>query len=103
VSRNFQKKVENFTCENCGKTVVGNGYTNHCPHCLHSKHVDLRPGDRDCTCQGMMSPISITTERDGYTITFKCQKCGEVKRCKSAENDDFNVILEIVKKGRLIK
>ena len=42
----FTRKVEDFTCEHCGREVHGNGYTNHCPHCLHSKHVDVNPGDR---------------------------------------------------------
>jgi len=99
VSRNFQKTVENFICENCGEAVVGNGYTNHCPHCLHSKHVDIQPGDRSCTCQGVMEPVNVMTKKDGYVITFKCQKCGETKQCKSAVNDDFDTILEIVKRG----
>ena len=39
---------EEFVCENCGKKVKKLGYScrNHCPYCLHSKHVDINPGDR---------------------------------------------------------
>ena len=35
---------ENFICEVCGKEVKKLGYTarNHCPHCLCSKHVDVK-------------------------------------------------------------
>ena len=36
----FIRKTEDFICENCGAVVVGNGYTNHCPACLYSKHVE---------------------------------------------------------------
>jgi len=39
--RKFSKKVENFTCEACGNKVKGSGYTDHCPNCLYSKHVDV--------------------------------------------------------------
>ncbi|MEK7158524.1 MAG: RNHCP domain-containing protein, partial [Patescibacteria group bacterium] len=46
MSRTFQRRVEDFTCESCGAQVTGDGYTNHCPQCLVSKHVDVYPGDR---------------------------------------------------------
>jgi len=44
-ARKFTKIDENFICENCGKEVSKLGYTcrNHCPSCLHSKHVDVNP------------------------------------------------------------
>lgn len=38
--KNFTRVIEDFICENCGTEVKGNGYTNHCPKCLWSKHVD---------------------------------------------------------------
>ena len=46
--RNFVEIDEEFVCEHCGKLVPKLGYScrNHCPHCLHSKHVDKNPGDR---------------------------------------------------------
>ncbi|HYC79501.1 MAG TPA: RNHCP domain-containing protein, partial [Candidatus Binatia bacterium] len=53
----FQRTPENFVCENCGTKVSGNGYTNHCPNCLYSKHVDNNPGDRLNKCHGLMEPI----------------------------------------------
>ena len=38
----FTEIDEKFICENCGKKVPKLGYScrNHCPYCLHSKHVD---------------------------------------------------------------
>ncbi len=42
---NFTVIDEEFDCENCGKHVSKLGYScrNHCPYCLHSKHVDKNP------------------------------------------------------------
>ena len=33
--------------------------------------------------------------KKGYVIVYKCNKCGEIKRNKSAADDDFNVMLNI--------
>lgn len=56
------RKDENttFVCKNCSTPVapLTNGsYRNHCPQCLYSLHVDIRPGDRQNTCHGLMRPI----------------------------------------------
>lgn len=94
------KNDNSFTCLNCGKQVDKLKYTsrNHCPHCLHSLHVDIVPGDRANICKGIMSPISIENNaKKGYVIVHKCQKCGEIKRNKSAEDDDFDEILRVSK------
>ena len=47
----FTEIDEEFVCENCGKKVPKLGYScrNHCPYCLHSKHVDKNPGDNTIT------------------------------------------------------
>ncbi|MEA1909889.1 MAG: RNHCP domain-containing protein, partial [Patescibacteria group bacterium] len=57
--KNFIKTTEDFTCEHCGYNVKGTGYTNHCPKCLYSKHVDDVPGDRKNKCNGLMAPIGV--------------------------------------------
>ena len=75
----FTKIDESFVCENCGRKVEKLGYTcrNHCPYCLHSKHVDVNPGDRKETCHGDLEPIGIELNpKKGYVIIFKCKKCG---------------------------
>ena len=73
--KKFQRTIEDFVCGNCGAKVKGNGYTNHCPVCLWSKHVDIHPGDRAEACGGLMEPIAVDLEREGYRITYRCQKC----------------------------
>lgn len=93
----FQKKVEDFTCLECGTRVLGNGYTNHCPHCLASRHVDNNPGDRAATCGGMMKPKTVEQKGSGYVVTHECKTCGHIKRNKISEKDNFNKVIEVSK------
>ncbi|GAC1412855.1 MAG: hypothetical protein NVSMB66_3190 [Candidatus Doudnabacteria bacterium] len=93
--KKFQRKVEDFICENCGKKVIGNGYTNHCPECLYSKHVDINPGDRLNLCGGLMKPVSVTLKNGEYVIIHRCIVCGFEKNNKTSSADNFNKILEI--------
>ncbi|MFZ5392529.1 MAG: RNHCP domain-containing protein [Patescibacteria group bacterium] len=97
--KKFQRKIENFTCEHCGEKVIGNGYTNHCPNCLHSKHVDINPGDRMSNCQSLMRPISIESKNGNYILVHQCVKCNYQKKNKVAQNDNFDKIIEISRKG----
>ena len=102
----MKKLDEEFICQNCNKKVEKLGYTsrNHCPYCLHSIHIDNIPGDRANTCLGLMEPIAIEeNNKKGYVIVFRCQKCGEIKRNKSADDDNFEKILEITKENASIK
>ena len=76
--KKFTEIDEEFICENCGKKVPKLGYScrNHCPYCLHSKHVDINPGDRAEECHGDLEPIGIEmSNKKGYVIIFKCKKC----------------------------
>ena len=95
--KQFQRKKENFVCEHCGQIVVGNGYTNHCPNCLYSKHVDIYPGDRAEICGGLMEPIDLDLKEGKYIIVHKCQKCGFIRRNKISEDDDFEAVLALSK------
>ncbi|MDH5607353.1 MAG: RNHCP domain-containing protein [Anaerolineae bacterium] len=97
MSRKFQKRIEDFICENCGQKVTGSGYTNHCPACLWSKHVDIHPGDREEKCGGMMPPVSVSQRRSEYRILHRCQTCGKEKWNKSVAEDDFDRLLAIIR------
>jgi len=96
--KKFQKRVEDFVCEKCGAKIKGTGYTDHCPHCLWAKHVDVNPGDRAADCGGMMKPIAVDKKRDDWIITYKCEKCGHQFRVRAASDDDFDELLKIVEK-----
>ena len=96
MSSTFIRKNEDFVCENCGREVKGNGYTNHCPYCLYSKHVDIYPGDRAAKCGGLMKPIAVELRKGKRVIIHECVKCGYQKANKSAPEDDFDVLLRIM-------
>lgn len=97
-SKKFSRCIEDFVCEHCGTKVKGSGYTNHCPNCLWSKHVDINPGDRLHPCNGLMKPIDIEISgKKGYIIVHQCQKCGETKRNKVAKDDNMDVVIDLMK------
>jgi hypothetical protein len=91
----FTRTTEDFVCEKCSTKVEGNGYTNHCPNCLWSKHVDIFPGDRKAECGGMMKPIGIIKKGSEYTILHKCTVCGFEKPNKAVKNDNFQMIVQV--------
>lgn len=96
--KKFKRTIENFKCEHCGEEIKGDGYTNHCPFCLWSKHVDVNPGDRANECGGMMEPVKAFYEKDHWFATQKCEKCGEMKKIKLRDNDNLKVVEEIIAK-----
>lgn len=95
MSEKFIKVKEDFICDKCGKHVEGDGYTNHCPKCLWSKHVDNNPGDRACKCHGLMKPSLENVKGDKYTLKHTCQTCGHTKGNKASENDNLDTIVSI--------
>ena len=93
--KKFQRRIEDFICEKCGKKVKGKGYTDHCPECLWSKHVDINPGDRKSKCGGSMEPISVEVKNDKYIIYYHCIKCGFKHRVKSTLDDNLDEIIKL--------
>ncbi|HEY4516759.1 MAG TPA: RNHCP domain-containing protein [Candidatus Paceibacterota bacterium] len=83
----FKRTIEEFTCGKCGLHVKGNGYTNHCPRCLWSKHVDVHPGDRAAACGGLMKPVALEGSSPDYRIVHRCQKCG-LERVNGVQQED---------------
>lgn len=98
--KQFTRKTEDFTCDVCGTVVHGNGYTNHCPHCLSSQHVDINPGDRACPCHGVMRATSLELKGKTYIITHVCEKCGHTRRNKASE-EDSRLALRALSVGKL--
>jgi DNA-directed RNA polymerase subunit RPC12/RpoP len=99
MSLKFKKKKEDFICENCGAIVKGNGFTNHCPKCLYSKHVDIFPGDRSQNCGGLMKPISAEESGEKWSLVHKCLKCGKEQKNKISKEDDFGEVVKISAKS----
>ena len=101
MEKKFQRKIEDFVCENCGISVKGNGYTNHCPNCLWSKHVDTNPGDRNSLCGGLMKPIKVEKKSEKYNMVHECVKCGKVIKNKTSPEDNFEKILSVTEENAL--
>ncbi len=97
----FKRHIEDFTCESCGCSVSGNGYRNHCPSCLYSKHVDINPGDRNCLCKGLMKPICIERKGSIERIRFLCVKCNHQFVNTVAPDDDREALLRVVSESTL--
>jgi hypothetical protein len=93
--KKFQRRKEDFVCENCGKKVKGTGYTNHCPNCLWSRHVDINPGDRAAKCGGMMAPVGLEIRTGGCVITHRCVRCRHEKKNKVNAGDNPDKIIDL--------
>ncbi|MFJ7181668.1 RNHCP domain-containing protein [Streptomyces massasporeus] len=99
---------QGFTCENCGASVapLSNGsYRNHCPTCLCSKHVDIKPGDRASACRGTMRPQHVEhRRRKGLVLVHRCVACGFVRPNKIADDpvqgDDIDAIIALMARHR---
>ena len=91
-----------FTCRHC-KMVVnthpdlsGVKNRNHCPYCLHSRHLDLwQPGDRLSACKGLMLPVGLTIKATNkrypcqgeLMLVHRCTDCGAVSINRLAADD----------------
>jgi hypothetical protein len=110
---NIQNINADFICKHCGRYVStcsalsGVVHRNHCPCCLHSRHVDLfEAGDRLCACKSLMAPVGLTLKRsrDKYTnrgggelmLVHRCTQCGGLSINRIAADDDPTKILVLV-------
>lgn len=93
-----------FACDHCGAPVqpLRNGSVrNHCPACLHSKHVDVLPGDRASTCHGLMVPVGVEQSgKKGWIVVHRCARCGYEGRNRAAlddpgQPDDWDVLVAL--------
>lgn len=95
-SKKFQRRIEDFVCGYCGVEVRGNGYTNHCPKCLFSLHVDVSPGDRAAKCGGLMEPLSAFLDHGEWRIAHRCTLCGYEKKNRLADEDSREALAILV-------
>lgn len=100
IRKNMIAANEGFKCKNCMRIVepAGEGVCrNHCPHCLHSLHVDLDvPGDRANECKGLMAPIGMeNNKKKGTRIHHMCKSCGFDGYNRIAPDDDWELICRL--------
>lgn len=105
-----------FVCVHC-KTYVsaeslisGVQNRNHCPYCLHSRHMDLREaGDRLAACKSQMEPLGLTLKQSHkkyasdlqgeLMLIHECTECGRVSVNRIAADDDIDLILAVHEKS----
>ncbi|GAB3187726.1 RNHCP domain-containing protein [Nesterenkonia suensis] len=95
------REAENtgFCCGHCGRGVSpqsGGSYRNHCPYCLHSRHVDRLPGDRAADCGAVMAPVGVDhSGKKGFILIHRCTACGQVDRNRLAPDDDMDAVIAL--------
>jgi hypothetical protein len=99
--RQRPNQPEEFRCRHCrtmiGPVPSGGRHRNHCPICLHSRHVDEKmPGDRLSPCGGTMAPIGHFARPTGeYGLVHHCLSCGVRRHNRIAADDDFDLVLAL--------
>ena len=102
--KKFTMIDEEFVCEVCGNKVSKLNYTarDHCNKCLCSKHLDVNPGDRSANCGGILRPIDVEkSSKDKLKIVYKCDKCGMIKKNIMTDDDNYDVILEVMRNNSI--
>jgi len=107
MSRHDNKTInynQTFICGRCSGTVTppisGSEHRNHCPHCLWSRHMDLKPGDRRSGCHGMMEPISLwVRENREWAVIHRCNNCGFIRPNRIAGDDNEIVLFTLAAKA----
>ncbi|MCI0687244.1 MAG: RNHCP domain-containing protein [Sporichthyaceae bacterium] len=81
---------------------LNNGsYRNHCPVCLYSVHLDVRPGDRAAGCAGLMRPVELSyRSAKGQVLLHRCERCGQVQPNRvavdCAQPDDLDALVRVL-------
>lgn len=94
-------ETDSFRCRHCramvGPTLGGGRHRNHCPFCLHSRHVDdARPGDRASECRATMAPVGVFVRPSGeQVLVHRCLGCG-VERWNRVAADDHPLALMLL-------
>ncbi|WP_084469298.1 RNHCP domain-containing protein [Nocardiopsis trehalosi] len=93
-------RAATFTCVRCGLTLneaaPDGARRDHCPSCLHSRHltdhVDGGPSD----CGGRMVPISVAVPRGGdWRVIHRCVRCDELTSTPIRGDDNQLVLMRL--------
>jgi hypothetical protein len=100
-TRAARQGTEEFRCRHCrafvGPTLGGGRHRNHCPACLHSRHVDeRRPGDRASACRATMAPVARFDRPGGEpVIVHRCYGCGLERHNRLAADDTLALLTRL--------
>lgn len=93
-------RTSTFSCVWCRLTVpvaaADGGQRNHCPSCLHSRHVLDQATGGPSTCRGATSPIAIAVPRAGdWRVIHRCARCDELASDSVREDDNQLVVMRM--------
>ncbi|OPC84399.1 RNHCP domain protein [Embleya scabrispora] len=93
-------RVDTFKCVRCGLTVTtvdpAGDRRNHCPSCLHSRHVVDHVEGGPSECGARMSPISIAVLRNGdWMLVHRCIRCDELTSSAIAPDDNQLILIRM--------
>lgn len=111
----FDRINADFKCVHCNHYVSTDTFLsgvvnrNHCPYCLHSRHLDLyKAGDRLSACKAEMRPVGLTLKKTNkkygknqgeLMIIHRCVDCGDFSINRIAADDIASTIYEIFEKS----
>ncbi|WP_321341790.1 RNHCP domain-containing protein [uncultured Cohaesibacter sp.] len=117
-TKRWQATDREFRCVHCKQMVfltsdMGTVHRNHCPHCLHSLHVDTKPGNRASLCRARMEPVGLTRKHNGFDkygrerggdimIVHLCSGCGAVNINRIAADDCCDLILALFEQSHFM-
>jgi len=111
--RRDRSTMENpaFRCCRCKAWVesdpelAGVKHRNHCPYCLHSRHLDReKPGDRRSDCRAAMRPVGLTlkashnkygSDEGELMLIHHCLGCGALSINRIAADDNAEQLLVV--------
>ncbi len=87
-------------CVHCGwrmpSVALGTQHRNHCPQCLWSVHLDVRPGDRAAGCGGAMMPIAVwARDQSEWAVVHRCERCGALRSNRVAGDDNELALMSL--------
>ena len=104
-----------FRCLHCGVIVSSDPLLsgvvnrNHCPYCLHSKHLDWQqPGDRLAVCKAPMTPAALACKPDRQKygggmgelmLAHLCAGCGKLSLNRIAADDHPQALLDVFERS----
>lgn len=63
--------------------------------------MDVMPGDRLESCNGLMEPLRVEGIVDKYEIIHRCLRCKLERRVKVSPNDSSDVLVQLAQKRPL--
>lgn len=93
-------RADTFACVRCGLTVTSYApdgrRRDHCPSCLHSRHVTDHVDGGPSGCRARMTPLSIAVPRGGdWMVIHRCTRCEELTSSATSGDDNQLILMRM--------